>query len=97
MPRKAALTVDDLPAGGALAVYRADDRSFDVPLDRLRVIEPGRPLLVPSGATVLAITDLAADPAGAPDLHRLDLPPGGSGRVRYTARAGWSAVVRAPR
>lgn len=94
VPRKAALTIDDLPAGGALAVYRADDRSFDVPLDRLRVIEAERPVLVPSGATVLAITDLAADPAGAPDLHHLDLPPGGSGRLRYTTRAGWSAVVR---
>lgn len=91
VPRKAELTVDDVPAGASLAFYRTGDRAFTVPLDRFRVLDPARRILAPPGATVLAIRDRD----GAPDLHRLDAPPGGAVRVRYTPRTGWSAVLRA--
>lgn len=90
VPRKAELTLAGVPAGAALDFYRADDPVFRVPLERLRVLDPDRPLLVPAGPMVLAI----GSPGRAPDLHRLDALPGGAAAVRHAPRAGWSAILR---
>jgi hypothetical protein len=95
VPRKAELTVEGVPAGASLSFYRAGDRAFAVPLERLRVLDPSRPVLAPSGSTVLAIRQGARGRRGAPDLHLLDAAPGGTARVRYSPRTGWSAVLRA--
>lgn len=90
VPRKAELTVEGLPAGAALELYSIADPVFRVPLDVVRPEAAAAPVPVPSGPMVLAV--LAE--GHAPDLHRLDAPPGGGTTVRYTPRAGWSAVVR---
>ncbi len=90
LPRKAELTVAGLPPGARLAFYRATDPVFREPLEEIRTGDPATPVQVPSGGTILAVRS----GRNAPDLHRLDAPPGGRVDVRYRPRDGWSAMVR---
>lgn len=90
VPRKAELVVEGLPAGAALELYSIADPVFRVPLEVVRPPAGETPVLVPSGPMVLAVLS----EQHAPDLHRLDAPPGGGAAIRFTARAGWSAVIR---
>jgi hypothetical protein len=73
-----------------LSLYPADDATFRDPVLR-RAVAPGeRQIRIPAGSFVVA---LVAAPR-APDLHALVAKPGTPGTVTYSARPGWSLIVR---
>ncbi|MFL6263829.1 MAG: carboxypeptidase regulatory-like domain-containing protein [Thermoanaerobaculia bacterium] len=89
VPRKALLQIDKPPAEPLdAAVYDVKAASFAKPLAKARVGPAG--IKVPAGELLVALSSGRK----APDLHRLTVRPGGTARLEYRPREGWSLVVR---
>ncbi len=90
VPRKALLQIDAGPEERlTLSLYGQDDPTFRAPSFR-REMRGGSSLKVPAGDHLVSLTASGR----APDLHLLSARPGGSERLAYRARPGWSLVVR---
>lgn len=90
IPRKAELTVRNLPAEPlAVSLYLVDDPAFRKPAFRQERVKAAS-LYVPAGSYVASLSSGRR----APDLHRLEAPPGTSRSLDYHSREGWSLVVR---
>ncbi len=90
VPRKALLQI----AGGpedhlSVSLYDQDDPSFRAPAFR-KEARVGSSLKVPAGDHLVSL----AAGGRAPDLHLLSARPGGTERLIYRPRSGWSLVVR---
>jgi hypothetical protein len=92
VPRKATLKIGGLPSAHpvSLSLYPQDDPDFRRPAVKASLTGTAE-LRVPAGSFVLSLTL----PGTAPDLHLLDLMPGGGAAVAFQARAGWSLLLRA--
>jgi hypothetical protein len=90
VPRKALLQIDKLPTEPlTVSVYDRQAPSFDKPL--LKVAGVGTEgIKIPTGEVLVVLSSGGQ----APDLHPLSVAPGALSRVEYTARKGWSLVVR---
>lgn len=91
VPRKAALRLHCRPPREplALSLYEAGDPTFRRPAYHFPRIDADR-THVPAGDFVLSLSA----PGRAPDLHRVVAPPGGEVTIAYTARSGWSVLLR---
>jgi hypothetical protein len=90
VPRKALLQIGGSPESRlSVSLYRQSDPSFRAPIFREEV-RAGSSLKVPAGEHLVSLTAAGR----APDLHLLSAKPGGSERLAYRARSGWSLVVR---
>lgn len=90
VPRKALLQIAGSPEGHlSVSLYDQDDPSFRAPAFR-KEARVGFSLKIPAGDHLVSLV------AGgrAPDLHLLSAKPGGTERLVYRPRSGWSLVVR---
>lgn len=72
----------------ALSLYSQDDASFRAPVFRMEVQADA--LKIPAGDHLVSLS-LAGR---APDLHLLSAPPGSRKSLTYSARDGWSLLLR---
>lgn len=90
VPRKALLQIAGSPEERiAVSLYPQDDPVFRTPSFRGEV-RGGASLKVPAGDHLVSL----AASGRAPDLHLLRARPGGSERLVYRARPGWSLAMR---
>jgi hypothetical protein len=73
----------------ALSLYRLDDSDLRRPAHRIEIPKKG-PVKVPAGEFLASLSK----PGSAPDLHLVTLAPGARHEVTFTARPGWSVVLR---
>jgi Carboxypeptidase regulatory-like domain len=90
VPRKASL---ELRSRGteptALSLYALDDSDLRRPAHRIEIPHRGA-LKVPAGEFLASLVA----PGLAPDLHVVELAPGGRHQLRFEPRPGWSLVLR---
>ncbi len=94
VPRKAHLVVSGTAeASVEAALFPTADPDFDRPAYSygLSASQGAAEVAIPAGGYVLALEARGA----APDLHRLEAPPGATRHVRYQGRGGGSLIVRA--
>ncbi|HEX3129367.1 MAG TPA: carboxypeptidase-like regulatory domain-containing protein [Thermoanaerobaculia bacterium] len=90
VPRKAELQIlGQQERHLALSLYSQDDESFRTPVFRTEIQADGS-LKIPAGDHLVALS-LAGK---APDLHLLSAPPGSRKSLTYSAREGWSLLLR---
>jgi hypothetical protein len=90
VPRKARLEFAAPPEEKIkVSVYSQDDPTFRIPSFRGEA-RGGSFVKIPAGRHLISLT--ASDKA--PDLHLLTAEPGGRHRLAWTARPGWSLVLR---
>ncbi len=90
IPRKAELQIRNHEKRQiALSLYSQEDASFRLPVFRRDIRSSGW-LKVPAGDHLASLSVEGL----APDLHLLSLPPGSRKSLTYTAREGWSLVLR---
>jgi len=90
VPRKALLQIGASPKEHlVLSLYSQDDPTFRAPSFR-REVQGGSTIKVPAGDHLISL----AAAGRAPDLELLSARPGGSERLLYRPRPGWSLVLR---
>jgi hypothetical protein len=90
VPRKVLLQIGTSPKEHlVVSLYSQDDPTFRAPSFR-REVQGGSAIKVPAGDHLISL----AAAGRAPDLHLLSARPGGSERLLYSPRPGWSLAVR---